>query len=93
VMTRLERDAEPLFRSVIMVGDEQRPAGTMTSTESEPINGMPQNDARDILTAVRSAAAEVQAQRYKRAGAVVRKFSDRMTREARERKESSVQTM
>ncbi len=84
VMKRLERDAAPLFRSIVMVSDEPRLNEGIAATDTEPV---------DVLAVVRAAAAGIQAQRYKRAGAVVRKFAERMTRGARERRAESVQTV
>lgn len=74
VMTRLERDAAPLFRCVVMVGEE----GGTASAGAGAGAGVPEHNARNILAVVRATAGEIQAQRCKRAAAVVRRYSERM---------------
>ena len=86
VSARLKRNAGPLFRSIVLVTENAAPVvdtGADHPKDSARIDTAPEPDFRAV---VRAAAAEVQAERHKSAGRVVRKFAERLTHGARERR-------
>ena len=85
VSRRLERNAGPLFRSIVLVIEDAVP---VVDDAGKPELGPDRDGASglDLRNVVRAAAADVQTQRYKSAGRVVRKFADRLARETSRRR-------
>ena len=86
VSRRLERTAGPKFRSIVLVPENAAPVVDTAADhpkDSACIDTAPEPDFRDV---VRAAAADIQAERHKSAGRVVRKFAERLTHGARERR-------
>ena len=86
VSRRLERTAGQRFRSIVLVTEDAAPVVDNAVDHPEDCARGATASRLDFRDVVRAAAAEVQAERHKSAGRVVRKFADRLTRETRARR-------
>ena len=86
VSRRLQRSAGEKFRSIVLVTEDAAPVVGSASDQPEQASGRDAASWPDLRGVVRAAAADVQAERHKSAGRVVRKFADRLVRETSERR-------